>query len=74
EYRLISLIDCMYKIVAKLLAKRMKNVMSSIIDETQFAFIEGRHLLQSALIANKVINEAKRNNKSCLIFKVDYEK
>ena len=64
----------MYKIVAKLLAKRMKNVMSSIIDETQFAFIEGRHLLQSALIANKVINEAKRNNKSCLIFKVDYEK
>ena len=64
----------MYKIVAKLLAKRMKKVMPSIIDEAQSAFIEGRHLLHSALIANEVIEEAKRSNKSCLVFKVDYEK
>jgi len=74
DYRPISLIGCMYKIVAKLLAKRMKKVMPSIIDEAQSAFIEGRHLLHSALIANEVIEEAKRSNKSCLVFKVDYEK
>ena len=35
---------------------------------------EGRHLLQSVLIANEVVHEAKSNNKSCLVFKVDYEK
>ena len=64
----------MYKIVAKLLANRMKKVMPSIINEAQYAFIEGRHLLHSALIANEVIDEAKRSNKSCLVFKVDYEK
>jgi len=64
----------MYKIVAKLLVKRMKMVMPTIIDETQFAFIEGRHLLQSALITNEVIEEARRSHKPCLIFKVDYEK
>jgi len=64
----------MYKIVTKLLAKRMKKVMPFIIDETQSAFIEGRHLLHSVLIANEVIEEAKRSNKSCLVFKVDYEK
>jgi len=64
----------MYKIVAKLLASRMKKVMPSIIDEAQSAFIEGRHLLHSALIANEVIEEAKRSNKTCLVFKVDYEK
>ena len=45
-----------------------------IIDETQSEFIEGRHLLHSVLIANEVIEEAKRNNKSCLVFKVDYKK
>ena len=74
DYRPISLIGCMYKIVAKLLAKRVKVVMPFIINETQSAFIEGRHLLHSALIANEVIDEAKRSNKSCLVFKVDYEK
>ena len=74
DYRPISLIGCMYKIVAKLLVKRMKKVMPSIINEAQSAFTEGRHLFHSALITNEVIDEAKRSNKSCLIFKVDYEK
>jgi len=74
DYRPISLIGCMYKIVSKVLAKRMKKVMSFIVDETQSAFIEGRHLLHSVLIANKVIEEAKRSSQPCLEFKVDYEK
>jgi len=74
DYRPISLIGCMYKIVAKVLANRMKKVMAFIVDETQSTFIEGRHLLHSVLIANEVIDEAKRSNKSCPIFKVDYEK
>ena len=64
----------MYKIVVKLLANRIKKVMPAIIEETQFAFIEGRHLLQSVLITNEVIDEARRSHNPCLIFKVDFEK
>ena len=45
-----------------------------IIYERQTAFIEGRHLSHSTLIENEVIHEAKRSNKPCLMFKVDYEK
>ena len=74
EYRPVSLIGCMYKIVAKLLANRLKKIMPLIIDERQSTFIESRHLLQSALIANEVVENAKRSQKSCLVFKVDYEK
>ena len=74
DYRPISLIGCTYKIVAKLLAKRLKKVMPSIINESQSAFIEGRQLLHSVVIANEVIDEAKRSNRSCLVFKVDFEK
>ena len=33
EYRQVSLIGCMYRIVAKLLANRLKKIMPSIIDE-----------------------------------------
>ena len=74
EYRPISLIGCIYKIVAKLLANRLKKVMPFIIDERQSAFIEGRHLLHSVVIANEVVEDARRGQKSCIVFKVDYEK
>ena len=74
EYRPISLIGCVYKIVAKLLANRLKKVMPNIIDEKQSAFVSGRHLLHSVLVANEAVEEAKRGHKSCLVFKVDYER
>lgn len=48
--------------------------MPDIIDERQTAFIEGRHMLHSVVIANEVVEEAKRCNKSCMVFKVDYKK
>ena len=74
EYRPISLIGCIYKIVAKLLANRLKLVMPDIIDERQSTFISGRHLLHNVLIVNEVVEEAKRHQKPCLVFKVDYER
>jgi len=64
----------MYKIVAKILANRLKKVMPFIIDERQSAFIEERHMLYSVLIANEVVEEAKRSQKPCIVFKVHYEK
>ena len=73
QYKPISLIGCIYKIVAKVLARRLK-MMPKIIDERRSAFIEGRHVLHSVLIANEAVEEVKRNVKSCLIFKVDYER
>lgn len=74
DYRPILLIGCIYKIVAKVLANRLKKGLPFIIDERQSAFIEGRHLLHSVVIANEVVHEAKRAQKSCMVFKVDYEK
>ena len=74
EYRPISLIGIIYKIVAKVLARRMMEVLPILIDERQTTFIESRHLLHNTLIANEVIHEAKRSNKPCLVFKVHYEK
>jgi len=31
-------------------------------------------MLHNVLIANEVVDEVKRQNKSCRVFKVDYEK
>lgn len=59
QYRPISLIGSIYKIVAKLLGRRLKRVMPDIIDERQTAFIEGRHMLHNVLIASEVVEEVK---------------
>lgn len=45
-----------------------------MIDHGQSAFIEGRYLVHSVMVANEVLDEAKRKKKKCFIFKVDYEK
>lgn len=42
QYRSISLIGCLYKILAKLLANRMRKVFDNVIDQNQSAFIGRR--------------------------------
>ncbi|XP_068474695.1 uncharacterized protein [Phaseolus vulgaris] len=52
----------------------MKEVLALVIDEHQSAFLRNRGLLDSVLIANEVVEEVRRNQRSALCFKVDYEK
>lgn len=51
DYRPFSLISSIYKILAKVLAGRLQNVMPSIISQSQGAFINGRQVLDRVLIA-----------------------
>ena len=74
DYRPISLVGCLYKIVAKSLARRLQRVLHGVVVGRQSSFLGGRNLLHNALIANEVVEEARRKKKKCLIFKVDYEK
>nr|KYP72194.1 Transposon TX1 uncharacterized [Cajanus cajan] len=74
DYRPISLVGCMYKLLAKTLARRLKVVLPSLVDEREMAFVEGRGLLQSAVILNETLDEVRRMRKTCIFFKVDFEK
>ncbi|GKV14958.1 hypothetical protein SLEP1_g25756 [Rubroshorea leprosula] len=74
EYRPISLIGALYKIIAKLLATRLRTVMGDIIGENQMAFIEGMQLCEGVVVANEVIDEARKKKMKSFFFKVDFEK
>jgi len=74
DFRPISLVGSMYKILAKLLANRLRLVLSSVVAETQSAFVKKRQILDGILIANEVVDEATKLKKDLLLFKVDFEK
>ncbi|GKV52113.1 hypothetical protein SLEP1_g58708 [Rubroshorea leprosula] len=74
EYRPISLIGALYKIIAKLLANRLTLVISEIIREYQMAFIKGRQLCDAVVMENEIIDEAKRMKRASFFLKIDFEK
>jgi len=64
----------MYKVLAKVLANRLRLVIGSVVSDSQFAFVKGKQMLDGILIANETVDEARRMNKELLLFKVDFEK
>ena len=53
DFRPISLISGVYKVFGKLLAERLKKVISKLVNNHQMAFIQGRQLMDVALIASE---------------------
>jgi hypothetical protein len=74
DFRPISLLGCLYKIVAKVLTSRLAQVMDQLVAPTQSAFLKGRQLVDGVVVVNEVVDMAKRTGQSCFIFKVDFEK
>ncbi|GKV02020.1 hypothetical protein SLEP1_g14507 [Rubroshorea leprosula] len=74
DYRPINLIRCVYKLLAKVLANRLKAVLSEIISETQSAFLGGRQLADSVLALNEVVDEIKKSKQKAFVFKADFAK
>jgi len=70
----LALIGCLYKILSKVLANRLRLIIGRVVSETQSTFVKDRQILDGILIANEVVDEAKKSNKELMLFKVDFEK
>ncbi|GJW43867.1 RNA-directed DNA polymerase, eukaryota [Tanacetum coccineum] len=74
DFRSISLIGSLYKIIAKILANRLVGVLGDIVNEVQSAFITERQILDGPFIFNEILQWSKTKKKQSLISKVDFEK
>ncbi|GAU10186.1 hypothetical protein TSUD_420150, partial [Trifolium subterraneum] len=74
DFRPISLVGSIYKILAKVLANRLRLVIGSVISGSQTAFVKNRQILDGILVANEVVDEARKFRKELMLFKVDFEK
>nr|GFB22004.1 RNA-directed DNA polymerase, eukaryota, reverse transcriptase zinc-binding domain protein [Tanacetum cinerariifolium] len=74
DYRPISLIGSMYKIILKILANRLVVVLGGLVNEIQSAFVADKQILDGPFILNKLVQWCKKKKKQSLVFKVDFEK
>jgi hypothetical protein len=59
KFILISLCNCAYKIVFKIIAQRFKKILSKNISEQQFGFLEGRQIHEAIGIAQEGLHSMK---------------
>ncbi|GJS72654.1 RNA-directed DNA polymerase, eukaryota [Tanacetum coccineum] len=81
DFRPISLIGSMYKIIAKILANRLVLVLGDLVNEVQsrgggdlFFSIADRQILDGPFILNEIVQWCQSKKKQSLVFKVDFEK
>jgi len=49
-------------------------LFGSVISDSQSTFIKGRQILDGILVANEIVDEARRCKKELILFKVDFGK
>ena len=74
NYRPISLINADYKILASVLAKRLKSVLPFVIHTDQTGFIENRYIGSNVRLVSDIIEYADAKLKGGALIMLDFEK
>ena len=76
HYRPISVCNMVYKVIAKLLADRIKPLLHDLICPTQGAFVSGRSIHDNSVIIQEVIHSMKKKSgqEGYVAMKIDLQK
>ncbi|XP_062104157.1 uncharacterized protein LOC133815319 [Humulus lupulus] len=64
DFRPISLCNVLYKIIAKSMTNRLREILGSVISDEQSAFLPGHLITDNAMIGFECVNHLKRRVKS----------
>lgn len=73
DYGPFSLVGCLYRLLSKILANRLKIVLPSIISPSQVEFVHNKQILDGVLIVNELIDFRTRLKQAGVVFKIDTE-
>ena len=74
DFKPISLINSIFKIISKFLALQLEKKIGDLIDPAQSAFIHGRSILDSVASAQEIIFACSKHNWSGYLLKLDFAK
>jgi hypothetical protein len=74
NWRPISLLNVDYKIISKLITKRLRIILPNLINEDQTCGVQGRNIQDNLMILRDVIDYVNLHNKEAAIVSIDQEK
>jgi hypothetical protein len=70
----LTLLNCDYKIISKLLTERLKNVLTKLIHPDQIGFVKGRNISEANRMIQDIIQYADEENEVSIIVFLDQQK
>lgn len=74
KFRLISLCNYVYKIITKILTKRLQKYLALLISPEQDGFVKGRQITDSIIAMHETINSLHSRKEEGMLLKLDMQK
>lgn len=74
NYRPITLLGTFYKIVAKLLASRLQQLLPTIVRPNQTGYVQGRCIIDNIFLAQESLTWAENSNQELVLLLLDFDK
>jgi len=74
QFRPICLLNCLYKLITKVLTIRIEPFATKLIHITQTSFMKGRNITSGIKCLHEIMHETKRRKEVGILFKIDFEK
>jgi hypothetical protein len=74
HFRPIALCNVVYKIITKVIANRLKPILTHVISKEQAGYVEGRQITDNIILAHEVIHSLKTSKTPGMLIKLDLSK